>query len=838
MSEFNTTPCLNPKVAFDALRLLGRDHHTLVAINMRQKSPTAGLDVTLSDPASWQQAVDWMNQYQQAGWNIYFHVNATRPGLNKKAKKEDIVSCEWAQSDVDPTDGLPYEAGRAGAWQTVQGLLNGQTPPTLIFDSGNGFYPLWRLSEPMDVATYDDASKGFNRSHGVKGTFNADRVLKLPGTIAWSNAKKLEKGFPDATQSGVIYANGAILDRDVFAGFAGSVDGHTDKPKRKADETPGAAFDPVPCDPPFIAKVEALRQQDPLFDKHMGRGGPDRSNALQGIAHCLVRAGWTTQEYAAAVLELSGDAGDHVDDQERPLRTLRRAWDNAKAEHDRMMSKFPAVVTLPPGAKPYEPKTVEVDPVVDKVADLIGGGQMEMAYRTVVDTNDPEFVARFFAAGYFTEGDRRTLTHWRGDFYRWIGTHWEVMADSDVKDVLFHFFTKIVCVEKEKKVDGEPIIVRQKINPTQPFISNYLAALRAVTKRSSAVEPGWNKAEPGTWRSVQNGILDLDTGKLVAHTPDFFNHTWIDAEWHADAEWTGTRAEAFFNEALDTPEQVRSMQEVYGYILSGVTWLQKGFMFIGEKRTGKGTNIKLLKALEGNLVYSIRSSLLSNQFVMEGAVGKSLMVVPDVRLSKDSDFNAIGELILTVTGEDDVDVQRKNKPVWSGKTTVRLIMMSNSIPLLRDPDGVLATRFIYLEFPNSFYGREDPGLFDALLVERSAILRWAVEGWQRVRKQKKFTVTSINAQMQADAEFRMDPVGQFFKQCLEITGDAKDYVTVDLTFSMFQLFIQDKDVGVWSKDGFTKKVKTKPLKISEGKINDGFTRVYRGVRIPKPPLTQ
>ncbi|WP_371808344.1 DUF5906 domain-containing protein [Ruegeria sp. HKCCD6228] len=148
-----------------------------------------------------------------------------------------------------------------------------------------------------------------------------------------------------------------------------------------------------------------------------------------------------------------------------------------------------------------------------------------------------------------------------------------------------------------------------------------------------------------------------------------------------------------------------------------------------NERTGKGTNIKLLKALEGNLVYSIRSSLLANQFVMEGAVGKRLMVVPDVRLSKDSDFSAIGELILTVTGEDDVDVQRKNKPVWTGKTTVRLILMSNSIPLLRDPDGVLASRFIYLTFPNSFYGREDPELFDALLAERSAILRWAVEGW-------------------------------------------------------------------------------------------------------------
>ncbi|NOD35694.1 MULTISPECIES: DUF5906 domain-containing protein [unclassified Ruegeria] len=487
----------------------------------------------------------------------------------------------------------------------------------------------------------------------------------------------------------------------------------------------------------------------------------------------------------------------------------------------------PVVAEMPPGVVP-----VEIDPVVDKVAELIRGDQVEMAYRTVINPHDLEHTARLIVAGYFTDNDRRTLTHWRGDFYRWIGTHWEVMAEDDIKDVLFHFFSKIVCYEKETQ-DG---ITRHKVSPTKVLVSNYVAALRAVTKRSAAIEPGWNKPEPGTWRSVQNGILDLDTGKLVAHMPDFFNHTWIDAEWQADAVWTGTRAEAFFNEALDTPDQIGSMQEIYGYLLSGATWLQKGFMFVGEKRTGKGTNIKLLKAMEGNLVYSIRSSLLANQFVMEGAVGKSLMVVPDVRLSKDSDFSAIGELILTVTGEDDVDVQRKNKPVWTGKTTVRLILMSNSILLLRDPDGVLASRFIYLTFPNSFYGREDPELLDALLAERSAILRWAVEGWQRVRSQKRFTVTDINAQMQADAEMRMDPVGQFVADRLVVTGDQEDFMGSEMLFGVFKAYIDGRDVGDWTQDGFIKTLKTKPLKITAGKNKTQTQRGFRGVKLKILPI--
>ncbi len=830
MSHDITQPQFSPKEAWKALHLFRRNHHTLVAIHGTNKDvKPVGLDVELNDAASWQNAVNWMNRHQQAGWNIYFHPNETRMHLGKKATKQDIVSCQWGQADIDPTDGKPYAEGRNEAHQTAHGLLNGPNPATLIFDSGNGFYGLWMLSEPVDVDTYDRGNNNMNASLGVKGTFNADRILKLPGTIAYSNRVKLNKGYPTATQSSVVYANGAVLDRAVFEQFA-TVPTVSDR--AKANETPDANFTPVPCDPLFIAKVTTQRQKDPLFDQHMGRGGGDRSNALQGIAHRLVAAGWTPQEYAAVVLELSGDAVDHVNDQKRPIRTLRRAWDNAQAEHDQMLSHFPAVVQLPPGAEPYEPGAVEVDPVVDKVADLIRGGQVEMAYRMVINPHDLEHTARLIVAGYFTDGDRATLTYWRGDFYRWIGTHWEVMTEDDVKDVLFHFFSKIVCYEKETK-DG---ITHHKVSPTKVLVSNYVAALRAVTKRSGAIEPGWNKPEPGTWRSVQNGILDLDTGKLVAHSPDFFNHTWIDAEWQEDAVWTGTRAEAFFTEALGTPDQIQSMQEIYGYLLSGATWAQKGFMFVGQRRSGKGTNIKLLKALEGNLIYSVRSSLLANQFVMEGAIGKSLMVVPDVRLSKDSDFNAISELILTVTGEDDVDVQRKNKPVWTGKTTVRLILMSNSIPLLRDADGVLASRFIYLTFPNSFYGREDPELFAALMAERSAILRWAVDGWQRVRNQKRFTVTDINAQMQADAEMRMDPVGQFVADRLIVTGDPDDFMSSEMLFGVFQAFIDGQDVGVWTQDGFIKLLKTKPLKITAGKNKTQTARGFRGVKLKILPL--
>ncbi len=321
------TPTLNTQTARDALALI-RDHHVLVAIP-QMGGKAEGLEVNVSDPASWQRAHDWMTAKQAARWNIYFHPNAVRPGLSKKAQKTDIVACDWVQSDIDPTKGKPYDVARSEAWQTVEGLLHGPTPPTLIFDSGNGFYPLWRLSEPVDVDTYDTANNAWNASHGVGGTFNADRILKLPGTIAYSNQKKLDDGYPETSQSGVVYVNGAILSVDTFKAVGAAYV----PPKRQVEQTQDAAFVEAPLDPLLIARVVDMRAKDDRFDKHMGSGNDDKSGALWGIANKLAKAGFTSHEFAAVVGQLSEDALDHCERADvNYTRALRRAWDAARAD--------------------------------------------------------------------------------------------------------------------------------------------------------------------------------------------------------------------------------------------------------------------------------------------------------------------------------------------------------------------------------------------------------------------------------------------------------------------------------------------------------------------------
>ena len=50
----------------------------------------------------------------------------------------------------------------------------------------------------------------------------------------------------------------------------------------------------------------------------------------------------------------------------------------------------------------------------------------------------------------------------------------------------------------------------------------------------------------------------------------------------------------------------------------------------------------------------------------------------------------------------------------------------------------LAGRFVVLSMTRSFYGNEDHGLTDKLLLELPGILQWAIKGWQRLKARGHF----------------------------------------------------------------------------------------------------
>ena len=123
---------------------------------------------------------------------------------------------------------------------------------------------------------------------------------------------------------------------------------------------------------------------------------------------------------------------------------------------------------------------------------------------------------------------------------------------------------------------------------------------------------------------------------------------------------------------------------------------------------------------------------------MQGLIGKKLAVVPDARLDNRANRSVITEKLLSIIGEDVQEINRKNKPFWSGILRLRVMILSNELPDFKDDTGVIATRFVILQTLVSFLGREDTELEGKLCGELSGILNWALVGWQRLAERGKF----------------------------------------------------------------------------------------------------
>lgn len=134
-------------------------------------------------------------------WNLYYSLNPTTRALDKKAKREDIASVEYFHVDIDPRAGEDLEPERARIERLIAELPTGIPAPTVTVFSGGGYNLLWKLERPIpiagDLAAAEDAKLYNLRLESLLGgdnCHNIDRILRLPGTTNWPNARKVKRG--------------------------------------------------------------------------------------------------------------------------------------------------------------------------------------------------------------------------------------------------------------------------------------------------------------------------------------------------------------------------------------------------------------------------------------------------------------------------------------------------------------------------------------------------------------------------------------------------------------------------------------------------------------------
>jgi putative DNA primase/helicase len=438
--------------------------------------------------------------------------------------------------------------------------------------------------------------------------------------------------------------------------------------------------------------------------------------------------------------------------------------------------------------------------------------------------SDPMAVARKIVADHKFENRDGILTirRWRGEYYCYTGDHWVPTEDPAIYERLY------------KVLEHAYYWVGLFPAPWQPNrnkILNVAHALQAIAYLNERVEPPAWIVEPhgGDVIAMNNALLNLATRKRIQHTPRFFNLMALPYDYDPDAPEPTEWLKFLHSLWPDSPESIRLLQQWFGCIVGGDTQYHKMLMLIGPIRSGKGTIGRILTKLVGkdNAAHPTLASFSTN-FGLEPLVGKALAIIPDARLNPQNS-SIVVERLLSISGEDSLDIDRKYKPHYIGRLPTRIMVLTNAMPQFGDEGNAIATRFLILQLQESFLGKEDFELDHKLELELSGILKWSLAGLDDLHELGRFIEPQSSRDAVQDMADLASPTGHFVREACR-QGIGLEILTSTL-YRAWQRWCSDHGHRTTSESRFGRDLKAviPGLKRAQRGTGDQKRWVYKGL---------
>jgi putative DNA primase/helicase len=352
----------------------------------------------------------------------------------------------------------------------------------------------------------------------------------------------------------------------------------------------------------------------------------------------------------------------------------------------------------------------------------------------------------------------RFVKSW-GRFIVWTGTHWE----EDVGGIRVGQLAK----KAVRQIRATKWRKRSESRQSRRAIVDLVREEKniAIALTDLDVDP---------WLlNVENGTIDLRTGKLRDHTKGDLITKLAPVTFDADASCSRWRR--FLLEAMgQNQELVDYLQRFAGYSLTGLTREQSLIFHYGDGNNGKSTFITTLHKLLGSYATRASRGLFfksrheRHPTSIASLYGRRFVSVPEV----DEDQEWDEGLIKDNTGDDPLNARRMREDEWTFIPTHKLWFAANNKPRTKGTDLGIWRRMQIVPWEVTIAKSEvDPRLPAKLFREAPGILNWCVEGclmWQRTGLSPPPRVLAATAEYRKD----QDVVGKFFDDLLvfEPTG--------------------------------------------------------------------
>lgn len=376
---------------------------------------------------------------------------------------------------------------------------------------------------------------------------------------------------------------------------------------------------------------------------------------------------------------------------------------------------------------------------------------------------------------------------------------------------------------------GETIIRKECETVMGENVKNiYVNEVVGCVARSTYILPEQINQDPYLI-NLKNGFYNLREKRLIPHTPEIFSLTQLPVYYNGELDCP--RIKNFISQIVNEKD-VPVIQELFGYLLWKDYFIQKAFMFIGDGSNGKSTLIRLIKAFLGseNVSNISLQEFDKNPFAKASLYGKMANLYPDisdVALRQTGTFKAL-------TGGDSISAEFKFKDKFSFTNFAKLIFSCNKLPETRDFTTAFFRRWIFINFPNRFEGNnDDKNLIEKLTVEEelSGLFNWALEGLERLLKQKDFSNTTSAEEVEIQYKKMSSSVAGFVEDMCEQDSEAE--ILKSEIYLAYCKYCRDNQLPADSEQTFHKKlpIYAPYIKQMQIRMDNSRVRVWKGIKL-------
>ena len=278
--------------------------------------------------------------------------------------------------------------------------------------------------------------------------------------------------------------------------------------------------------------------------------------------------------------------------------------------------------------------------------------------------------------------------------------------------------------------------------------------------------------------NVLNGILNLESGELEPHSPDFLSHIQINAAWDPEAECPAIDQ---FVQRVFPYDALEVFYQLAGLFLTPDSRCQKAVLFLGSGASGKSVATALLRQFlhPRNVSNVPLHDLTDGSFSLAELRGKLLNISADV---PERDFNDTAIFKQIVDGQLAVlRAPRKHRDPIEFQPFTRLLASASRVPQSADNSLGYLRRWLAVPFGTTFSESQiDRALLDKLTTpdELSGLLNRAVSAYRQLLEKGTLTESEKMARAKDEFDQASDSTRLFLEERVE---ECSPYDEIDRT---------------------------------------------------------